>query len=464
MATESRQSVRARHNGHGSDPRYDQGLYNEAVLGFKNYWYPVLRSKQVRRKPVSLTVMKELIVLMRTTSGEVRALTDECAHRGTQLSAGEGCLLKGTDTITCPYHGWTYDLNDGMCVAVLPEGPESEVPGKIRIRTYPVEERKGIIWIWMGKGDPVPVEDDIPDLIVRDDTIVKFRPLIQYGNWRWHSENVVAGHAAMIHKNSVRMWFHRPPPMRMPRPPRVFEAVDGLGVDVGVIPSRQKSTQDENRRQTGKQPPMHTDFPGLGRFQAQPLWRRVLLWPWLRRFHPSPFDDVQGADSMMMMMPGIFRVPNHPSASNMYYEWYVPVDENHYIYAQVTCIWGSNPVQRWWRRFWFHIWGNWTGVIQFNNQDLKFTRQTTNFTERHGTTIYPLAKVSRNDDFHTVWRQFASEFARGEGYAFKDGYKPEDSPLVGMVAELPWLKNGAEDAEEPATVEEAQSVPSGGSE
>ncbi|MEE8519467.1 MAG: hypothetical protein V3S98_10125, partial [Dehalococcoidia bacterium] len=114
--------------------------------------------------------------------------------------------------------------------------------------------------------------------------------------------------------------------------------------------------------------------------------------------------------------------------------------EEHYLYGQITCLWGKNPLARAWQHFWYYCFGKWTGVIQFNNQDLAFTRQTTNFTRRHGKTSYPMVKISRNDDFHTAWRQFASEFARGEGYAFDEGYNPEESPLVDMVASVPWLE------------------------
>ena len=436
MATRTRESAAPRQNGHGARPEYDQRLYDEAVLGFKNYWYPIFSSKSVGRKPVSITVMKEPIVLMRTIDGGVRALSDKCAHRGTLLSVGEGRMLKGTDTITCPYHGWTYDLNNGMCVAVLPEGPDSEVPGKIRIRSYPVEERKGIIWIWMGKGEPVPVEDDIPKPILHDNATVKFYPRTYYGNWRWHSENVAGGHERLIHKDSLKMWFTRPAPLRLPPKPHVGEAIDGIGVEVGRIPRPPAGAPKQ------KLPPMEVEFPGLGRWGPQKTWRKFLLWPWLQRFRPGPFSNVQGVEGMMMMLPGIFRVPNHPSAGYLYYEWYVPVDEQHYLYAQVSCFWGSNPIHRAWKNLWYYLWAKPTGVQQFNNQDLAFTRQTTNYTVRHGTTTYPMAKLSRNDDFHTAWRQFASEFARGEGYAFKEGYNREESPLVGMVASVPWVKDG----------------------
>jgi phenylpropionate dioxygenase-like ring-hydroxylating dioxygenase large terminal subunit len=429
MATQTRERVSKRHDGGKANQEYNQSLYDNAVLGFKNYWYPIFSSKSVGKKPVSITIMKEPIVLMRNSNGEAKALSDECAHRGTLLSVGEGCMIKGSDTITCPYHGWTYSLNDGLCVAVLPEGPDSEVPGKIKIRSYPIEERKGIIWIWMGKGAPVPVEDDIPNLILREDAIAKFYPKAQYGNWRWHAENVQGGHAQMIHKDSVKAWFARAFPMRTPMKPGVSWDLDGFGVDNG----RQRKQEPG-----AKLPSMQTDYPGLGSWNPQRKWRRILLWPWLRKPRPGPLNHtVQGINTVLMFMPGIFRVPNHPSADCMYYEWYVPLDEEHYLYSQITCIFGTNWFQRAWRQLWYYLYGKPTGVIQFNNQDLAYTRQTTLYTQRHGTTTYPMAKLSRNDDFHNVWRQFASEFARGEGYAFKEGYKPEDSPLQDMVASIP---------------------------
>ena len=462
MATKTTENVGRSQDGHAK-PDMGTKLYDAAVLGFKNYWYPVLSSKSVGRKPVPLTVMKEPIVLMRTVEGQIRALSDECAHRGTLLSVGEGCMLKGTNTITCPYHGWTYDINNGMCVAVLPEGPDSEVPGKIRLRTYPAEDRAGIIWLWMGKGAPVPVEEDIPNLMLREDAIVKFRPKVQYGNWRWHAENVVAGHAQMIHKGSFRAWFGRTRPQRLPQQPEVTQDADGVGVDNGSIPRRVQAPGAPKP----EIPPMYTDYPGVGRWHVHPKWRRILLWPWHRNYKTSFGQPVEGVSKMMMMMPGVFRVPNFPAGGNIYYEWYVPVDEEHYIYSQVATIWASNPIKRLWNQLWYYIWGKPTGLAQFNNQDLKFTRQTTLYTKRHDMSSYPMAKLSRNDDFHTVWRQFVSEFARGEGHAYKDGYKPEDSPLTGMVKSLPWLStngngnghgNGA--GEQPA-VEETSAPTSG---
>src|SRR5262249_5307356 len=55
----------------------------------------------------------------------------------------------------------------------------------------------------------------------------------------------------------------------------------------------------------------------------------------------------------------------------------------------------------------------------FNDQDKVFTQQTTNFTRRHKIKIYPMVRKSANDHFHTVWREYANENARGVGYAFR---------------------------------------------
>src|SRR5438132_4389986 len=66
----------------GNWPRYDA-----AVLGFRNYWYPVLLSRQVRGRPRAITVCGERIVLVRDR-GRLYALHDRCPHRGVPLSAG----------------------------------------------------------------------------------------------------------------------------------------------------------------------------------------------------------------------------------------------------------------------------------------------------------------------------------------------------------------------------------------
>lgn len=58
--------------------------------------------------------------------GDIYAFSDSCRHEGGPLSAG--VLID--HTVTCPWHGWTYDVRTGKSI-VPPVG--------LRIATYPVE-------------------------------------------------------------------------------------------------------------------------------------------------------------------------------------------------------------------------------------------------------------------------------------------------------------------------------------
>ncbi len=48
-------------------------------------------------------------------------------------------------TVSCRYHGWTYDLASGRLVAALTDGLDLPLVGKVCLKSYPVEERRGII-------------------------------------------------------------------------------------------------------------------------------------------------------------------------------------------------------------------------------------------------------------------------------------------------------------------------------
>src|SRR5882724_8897710 len=117
------------------DPYAHTGLPH---LGLRNYWYPALAGFRLRRKPKAVKLLGEDIVLFRD-GGELHALQDRCAHRGARLSMGK-CLYPGSGSISCPYHGWTYNGESGRVVAKLVEGPEAPIPEKARVKTYLVRE------------------------------------------------------------------------------------------------------------------------------------------------------------------------------------------------------------------------------------------------------------------------------------------------------------------------------------
>jgi nitrite reductase/ring-hydroxylating ferredoxin subunit len=71
-------------------------------------------------------VVEGLPVALAHVEGVIYAFSDSCRHEGGPLSSG---VLIG-HTVTCPWHGWTYDIRTGT--SIVP-------PIKLRIDTYPVE-------------------------------------------------------------------------------------------------------------------------------------------------------------------------------------------------------------------------------------------------------------------------------------------------------------------------------------
>ena len=173
--------------------------------GYREYWYPALPAKDVKKdKPEVLRMLGTDVVFFRDKGGEVQALLDRCPHRSVYLSMGR-CYFKGF--LTCPYHGATFD-GDGNCVAFLTEGPDSKMayaPG-MKARKYPTVNIKGMVFVWMGDGEPVAPEEDIPPEMFEQHNI--FRPSFTMFdcNWVLVLENTMDAHNAfMVHRNALRI-------------------------------------------------------------------------------------------------------------------------------------------------------------------------------------------------------------------------------------------------------------------
>lgn len=109
----------------------------------KNTWYVAGWSDDFGQSLSALTILDEAVVIYRTPDGHPVALEDACPHRKLPLSKGKLC---GKD-IECGYHGLTFGP-DGQCVKA-PTQPDS-IPIRAVVHSYPVEDRYGILWIWMG--------------------------------------------------------------------------------------------------------------------------------------------------------------------------------------------------------------------------------------------------------------------------------------------------------------------------
>ena len=111
----------------------------------KNCWYVAAWGCDVQTAPVARTVLGEKIVLFRMENGDVSALEDRCPHRLLPLSQGR---VRG-NSLQCGYHGLTFD-GAGLCVDAPTQGT---IPDGACVRAYPIAERLGMVWIWMGNAE-----------------------------------------------------------------------------------------------------------------------------------------------------------------------------------------------------------------------------------------------------------------------------------------------------------------------
>jgi vanillate O-demethylase monooxygenase subunit len=110
----------------------------------KNAWYVACTPDEIAEKPLGRQICGEKIAFYRGPQGRVAAVEDFCPHRGAPLSLGfveDGQLI-------CGYHG----------LAMGADGKTQDMPGqRVRgfpcIRSYPVEERYGFIWVWPGDAE-----------------------------------------------------------------------------------------------------------------------------------------------------------------------------------------------------------------------------------------------------------------------------------------------------------------------
>lgn len=121
----------------------------------QNAWYVAALCDEVSSGLLARTILGEPVVLYRQEGGACAALMDLCPHRHAPLSMG---LIKDGN-VQCPYHGLEFD-GTGQCV-FNPHGNGARSPA-LNVRSFPLVERDGLIWIW--PGDPALADATaIPD-------------------------------------------------------------------------------------------------------------------------------------------------------------------------------------------------------------------------------------------------------------------------------------------------------------
>jgi phenylpropionate dioxygenase-like ring-hydroxylating dioxygenase large terminal subunit len=111
------------------------------------FWYPALRSDQLRGRRLERAMLLEVpLVLGRDSAGKPLALRDVCPHRAFPLSFGR---FDGA-SVECAYHGWQFDAHTGQCRHIPSLTADSKLKcDRISVGSFPCEERDGYIWAFM---------------------------------------------------------------------------------------------------------------------------------------------------------------------------------------------------------------------------------------------------------------------------------------------------------------------------
>ncbi|MCC2280978.1 Rieske 2Fe-2S domain-containing protein [Streptomyces sp. ET3-23] len=127
----------------------------EPALPYANGWYLAALSHHVTpHRPLAVRIAQEDLLLTRTSNGTVRALRPYCPHLGAHLGV-MGTYQKGQ--VRCGFHGMTFDLTDGSCVA----SPYGRTKGRLAL--LPAHESGAAVWVWYSQAGTPPYFD-VPDM------------------------------------------------------------------------------------------------------------------------------------------------------------------------------------------------------------------------------------------------------------------------------------------------------------
>ena len=168
----------------------------------RQHWVPICLSEEVAEpdgKPLRIEAIGRAYVCFRDTEGRLGVLDELCPHRKASLVYGrnEECGLR------CLYHGWKFDV-DGNCVAMSSEPQESPLHGKVKHRSYSVQECGGFVWAWLHT-EIEPPEFQRPAFAPTDDTPVSILKMRIPANWAQITEGQIdSAHSSSLHSSDMK--------------------------------------------------------------------------------------------------------------------------------------------------------------------------------------------------------------------------------------------------------------------
>jgi 5,5'-dehydrodivanillate O-demethylase len=269
----------------------------------RRYWQPIAGVSELEKsatKPVRL--MGEDLVLYKDLSGQYGLVDRNCPHRRADLSYGfvEKCGLR------CNYHGWLFD-RDGTILEQPYEDtahPEVRLKDKMKIKSYPVAARAGLLWAYLGPA-PAPLLPNWEPFTWKNGFVQVVISEIPC-NWLQGQENSIDPvHFEWMHAN----WSVRLRGKGEPYGPKHLK-IDFREFEHGFTYNRIREDTDENH----------------------PLWTvgRVCLWP-NAVFTGDHFEYRVPVDDDNMLSVGWFfsRVPQEqePYVQPLVPTWYGPIKD-----------------------------------------------------------------------------------------------------------------------------------------
>ena len=130
----------------------------------RHYWQPVALvdefdaalSPDMAVRPVkAVRALGQDLVLFKDASGAFGLLDRDCPHRGADLSFGRRESAEQGGGLRCPFHGWKFAVN-GQCLETPAEPASNRMCERIKQRSYPLVEKAGVLFAWLGPENSIP--------------------------------------------------------------------------------------------------------------------------------------------------------------------------------------------------------------------------------------------------------------------------------------------------------------------
>jgi phenylpropionate dioxygenase-like ring-hydroxylating dioxygenase large terminal subunit len=183
-------------------------LSREVERIFRREWICAGRADEIPQPGdwFCFDLVGEPIIVVRDEGGEIRALSNVCAHRFALLKSGRG----NSSTLQCPYHAWTYDCQGRLRAAPFMEQERNFVPSEVRLPQFRVETWLGFIFVNLDvEASPLRprlsgLETQLAEYPVAETATVVHEIETWNANWKVVLENAMESyHIFRVHKKTL---------------------------------------------------------------------------------------------------------------------------------------------------------------------------------------------------------------------------------------------------------------------